>query len=381
MKIIIAPDSFKESLSALDVARAIERGFKQVFPTADYHLVPMADGGEGTVDALVDATGGNKMQLEVTGPLGNRVLAQYGMLGDGSNTAVIEMASASGLHLVPQNLRNPLLTTSFGTGELIRHALDKGARRFILGLGGSATNDGGAGMLQALGARLLDNQHQSLAVGGAALQQLAHIELDGLHPALAQSEIQVACDVDNPLCGIRGASHIFGPQKGADKQRVLQLDKALGQLAQVVSSQSPDKAHMALLPGTGAAGGMGYAMVALLGARLTPGVELVVNALDLDNVIKGGSLVITGEGRIDGQTVYGKTPMGVLNAANRQQVPCIALAGCLGQDADAIKAHGMKAIFPILPASVTLEQALATGAANLERTAANVAALLSLQPT
>lgn len=387
MKIVIAPDSFKESLSALEVARAIEKGFKREFPDAQYHIVPMADGGEGTVDALVDATGGQLVQVDVTGPLGNGVNARYGILGDNtpssnhseaSRSAIIEMASASGLHLVPQNLRDPLLTTSFGTGELIAHALDQGVRHLILGLGGSATNDGGAGMLQALGAKLLNARGQSLPHGGEALLELAAIDLSGLHPALSQTRIDVACDVDNPLCGIRGASHIFGPQKGASPEMVQKLDKALGQFAHVVSHHSPDKAHMPLLPGTGAAGGMGYAMVALLGASLTPGVELVIKALDLDSVIAGADLVITGEGRIDGQTVYGKTPMGVLSTANRHNVPCIALAGCLGQEADAIKAHGMKAIFPILPASVSLEQALATGAANLERTATNVAGIIRL---
>ncbi|MCL2913208.1 glycerate kinase [Shewanella corallii] len=387
MKIVIAPDSFKESLSALEVARAIEKGFKREFPDADYQIVPMADGGEGTVDALVDATGGKLVHLDVTGPLGNRVQARYGILGDNgassadkinAATAIIEMASASGLHLVPQNLRDPLLTSSFGTGELIRDALDKGVRHLILGLGGSATNDGGAGMLQALGAELLNAQGQSLPAGGEALLELAAIDLSELHPALKQTRIDVACDVDNPLCGIRGASHIFGPQKGATQEMVHLLDKALGQFAHVVCHQWPDKAPMALLPGTGAAGGMGYAMVALLDASLTPGVELVITALDLDAAITGANLVITGEGRIDGQTVYGKTPMGVLNTAKRHNVPCIALAGCLGQEADAIKAHGMKAIFPIVPASVTLEQALATGAANLERTAANVAGMMRL---
>lgn len=378
MKFIIAPDSFKESLTALEVARAIEAGFRQVFPDADYQLVPMADGGEGTVDALVDATVGRKIQLEVTGPLGLPVQAEYGLLGDNSDTAVIEMASASGLHLVPPEQRNPLLTTSFGTGELIAHALDMGVRKLILGLGGSATNDAGAGMLQALGAKLLDKDGQPIPRGGEALLALNHIDLSGLDPALMSCLIQVACDVDNPLCGSRGASHIFGPQKGATAAMVNTLDMALGQLSGVVAKQYPDKAGLELIPGTGAAGGMGYAMVALLGATLTPGVELVTDALRLEDCIQGADLVITGEGRIDGQTVFGKTPMGVLNCAKRQQVPCIALAGCLGQDAEAIIALGMKAIFPILPASVSLEQALATGRENLTRTAANLAAMLAI---
>ncbi|QDF66652.1 glycerate kinase [Shewanella sp. SNU WT4] len=387
MKIVIAPDSFKESLSALDVACAIETGFKQVFPDAEYIKVPMADGGEGTVNAMVDATAGSRRTIEVTGPLGNKVMATYGILGSAgqhnnhsatSKRAIIEMAAASGLHLVPMENRNPYITTSFGTGELIADALNSGVRHIILGLGGSATNDGGAGMLQALGVVLKDRFGQTLAPGGAALMQLASIDISGLHPALAECQIEVACDVDNPLCGERGASHVFGRQKGASPAMVDKLDNALASFAAIVSHHFPQTADMSTLAGAGAAGGMGYAMVSLLGASLTPGVQLVTTAVALASHMPGATLVITGEGRIDAQTVSGKTPMGVLNVANDYQVPCIALCGCLGVDADKIKALGMQAIFPIVPASVSLEQALATGTSNLIRTAANVAALLKL---
>ncbi|MBV7316576.1 glycerate kinase [Shewanella sp. NIFS-20-20] len=382
MKIVIAPDSFKESLSALEVANAIEIGFKQVFPEADYIKVPMADGGEGTVDAMVDATAGSRRQVEVTGPIGERIMATYGLLGQNEQhsapRAIIEMASASGIHLVPMASRNPYITSSIGTGELIKDALDHGVRHIILGLGGSATNDGGAGMLQALGAILLDQHQRPLSAGGAALSQLVSVDVSNLHPALADCQIDVACDVDNPLCGERGASYIFGPQKGASPAMVEKLDKALAHFAAVVASQYPATQGLAQLAGAGAAGGMGFAVVSLLGAKLAPGVDLVKRAVNLEHAIAGASLVITGEGRIDGQTVYGKTPMGVLNVANDYKVPCIALAGCLGSDADKIKAQGMQAIFPIVPASVTLEQALATGEQNLIRTAANLAAIIKL---
>lgn len=377
MKIIIAPDSFKESLTALEAARAIQAGFSQVFPDAHYLLVPMADGGEGTVTAMVDATKGRFIDCHVTGPLGQSVQARYGLLGQ-RDIAVIEMAEASGLHHVAANQRNPTLTTSYGTGELILDAIKRGVRHIILGLGGSATNDGGAGMLQALGAKLLDIDGQALPAGGLALQQLAQLDLSALHPALAHCRIDVACDVDNPLCGIRGASQVFGPQKGATPAMIPQLDKALGQLASVVAAQFPDRAHMQLLPGAGAAGGMGYALVSLLGAQLLPGVELVINAVNLRAAVNGADLVITGEGRIDGQTVYGKTPMGVLNVAKQNAVPCIALAGSLGQDADAIVQQGMQAVIPIMPAPMPLTQALVQARENLTRTAASCAALLKL---
>ncbi|MGB0782078.1 MAG: glycerate kinase [Marinomonas sp.] len=380
MKIVIAPDSFKESLTALDVANAIEAGFRQVFPRADYLKVPMADGGEGTVQSMVDATQGHFIDLEVTGPLGNRVMAQYGILGavDGQEptTAVIEMASASGLHLVPREQRDPRYTTSFGTGELIKDALNRGIKHIILGLGGSATNDAGVGLAQALGIQFLDENHQELPFGGMALAQLSHVDASQAHPLLSECRFDVACDVDNPLCGERGASAIFGPQKGATPEMVSLLDKTLEHFADVLV-QSGFADHR-LDAGAGAAGGMGLGAKVFLSAMLKPGIEIVIETVGLASSLQGADLVITGEGRIDGQTVFGKTPMGVLKQANENGVPAIGIAGSLGKDAEAILAHGMLAIFPIIPALDSLDNVLTQGEQNLITTARNVAAAIKL---
>lgn len=380
MKIVIAPDSFKESLTALDVANAIEAGFRQVFPRADYLKVPMADGGEGTVQSMVDATQGHFIDLEVTGPLGNRVMAQYGILGavDGQEptTAVIEMASASGLHLVPREQRDPRYTTSFGTGELIKDALNRGIKHIILGLGGSATNDAGVGLAQALGIQFLDENHQELPFGGMALAQLSHVDASQAHPLLSECRFDVACDVDNPLCGERGASAIFGPQKGATPEMVSLLDKTLEHFADVLV-QSGFADHR-LDAGAGAAGGMGLGAKVFLSAMLKPGIEIVIETVGLASSLQGADLVITGEGRIDGQTVFGKTPMGVLKQANENGVPAIGIAGSLGKDAEAILAHGMLAIFPIIPALDSLDNVLTQGEQNLITTARNVAAVIKL---
>ncbi|GGB64169.1 glycerate kinase [Shewanella inventionis] len=384
MKIVIAPDSFKESLSALEVANAIEQGFKHVFPKAEYCKVPMADGGEGTVQAMVDATGGKIVTCRVTGPLGEPVEAFYGILGqpdtNSRRTAVIEMAAASGLHLVPTTQRNPLLTTSFGVGELIADALNNGIKHIILGLGGSATNDAGAGMIQALGAKLTDVNGHDIAMGGAALATLHNVDLELLHPSINECTIDVACDVDNPLCGPRGASAIFGPQKGASSDMVEQLDQALAHFANVINRQ--DSPHIKLgcehQAGAGAAGGMGFGVMALLAATLKPGVDIVTETVQLAKHCQDADLVITGEGRLDGQTVFGKTPMGVLNVAKRYNVPVIGIAGCLGDDAGAIVQQGMTAIFPIIPSLQPLEQVLAEAQTNLTHTAQNIAAVWSL---
>ncbi|GGP82231.1 glycerate kinase [Shewanella ulleungensis] len=388
MKIVIAPDSFKESLSALEVANAIEQGFKQIFPNAQYCKVPMADGGEGTVQAMVDATGGHIVERRVTGPLGTPVNAFYGILGqpnaNGHHTAVIEMAAASGLHLVPSTQRNPLLSTSFGVGELIADALNQGIKHIILGLGGSATNDAGAGMMQALGAKLTDVTGANIKFGGAALATLHNIDIQSLHPNISDCTIEVACDVDNPLCGPRGASAIFGPQKGASAVMVEQLDQALAHFANVINRQQTPQITLGCeyQAGAGAAGGMGFGVMALLAASLKPGVEIVTQSVGLEKHCQDADLVITGEGRIDGQTVYGKTPMGVLNVAKRYNVPTIAIAGCLGDNADAIIQQGMIAIFPIIPAVQSLEQVLSDAQLNLTNTAQNIAAVwsLSLKP-
>ncbi|MCB5162496.1 glycerate kinase [Marinomonas algarum] len=380
MKIVIAPDSFKESLTALKVAEAIEVGFRQVLPQAEYIKVPMADGGEGTVQSMVDATQGQTIDLEVTGPLGNKVMAQYGILGATAGrlptTAVIEMASASGLHLVPRDQRDPRYTTSFGTGELIKDALDRGIKHIILGLGGSATNDAGIGLAQALGIQCQDDKHQALPFGGMAITQLRHIDVSQAHPLLADCRVEVACDVDNPLCGDRGASAIFGPQKGATPEMVVTLDNALGHFADVLVQQGfPD---YRLEAGVGAAGGMGLAAKAFLNAQLKPGIEIVMDTVGLNDILQGADLVITGEGRMDGQTVFGKTPMGVLKKALVNKVPTIGIAGCLGQDAEAILDQGMVAIFPIIPTLDTLDTVLAQAEKNLINTSYNIASMLKL---
>ena len=375
MKIVIAPDSYKESLSALEVAQAVEAGFRQVFPDADYVLVPVADGGEGTVDAMVAATGGRKETVTVSGSLGEPVEAFYGLTGDG-DTAVIEMAAASGLALVPPDRRNPLLTNSRGTGELIRAALDAGARRFILGIGGSATNDGGAGMVQALGVRLLDLEGRELDGSGGDLARLERIDVSALDPRLAECRIEVACDVDNPLTGARGASAVFGPQKGATPEMVQALDANLARLARIVERDLG--VAVDAVPGAGAAGGMGAAMLAFFGATLKPGIEIVTAAVDLDDHVRDADLVITGEGRIDFQTVHGKTPIGVARVAKRHGKPVIGIAGSLGAEVGVVHAHGIDAVFSVLGKPCTLDEALRDAAANVELTARNVAAVLRI---
>lgn len=375
MKIVIAPDSFKESLTAMAVANEIEAGFREIFPHAEYRKLPVADGGEGTVQAMIDASGGKLVKLEVCGPLGEPVAAFYGLMGDGQ-TAVIEMAAASGLELVAPSQRNPLRTTSYGTGQLIRNALEAGARRFVLGVGGSATNDGGAGMLQALGGRLLDAAGADLPAGGGALDKLARIDLSGLDARIADSVFDVACDVSNPLVGSQGASAIFGPQKGATPQMVAQLDDNLRHYASVVARDLGRQ--VADVPGAGAGGGIGAAMMVFLGGRLRPGSEIVTDAVGLDAAVADADLVITGEGRIDGQTVHGKTPVGVARVAQRHGKPVIAIGGSLGAAAAEVHAHGIAAVFGAVSRPCTVEEALAAAAVNVRNAARNIAATLRL---
>lgn len=380
MKIVIAPDSFKESLTAMEVANEIERGFRTVLPNAEYVKMPVADGGEGTVQSMIDATNGSLIWTTVTGPAGDKVNAFYGILGDSyhgcEKTAVIEMAAASGLHLVTGEQRNPLFTTSYGTGELIVDALNRGIKHIIIGLGGSATNDGGAGMAQALGAHLLDINKKPLAPGGAALATLQQIDLTDLHPLLAQCRFEVACDVNNPLCGDYGASAIFGPQKGATSEMVKQLDTALNHYADVIAKAGiKDNRN---LSGVGAAGGMGLGAMAFLGAELKPGIDIVMHTVDLASHIQGANLVITGEGRLDSQTLHGKTPMGVASVANSLNVPVIAIAGCVSDDANILLAHGFSALFSITPRALALAEVLANAKSNLYACSKNVAALYAL---
>ncbi|EQC00566.1 glycerate kinase [Photorhabdus temperata] len=372
MKIVIAPDSFKESLGALQVAEAIEQGFREIYPRAEYIKLPMADGGEGTVESMVAATDGQIIHLSVTGPLNQPVDSFFGVLGDGK-TAVIEMAAASGLHLVSMEKRNPLITTTYGTGELMLAALDKGVSKIILGIGGSATNDGGAGMMQALGARLLDDCGEELRAGGAALSQLAEIDLSGLDSRLGQTEIIVACDVSNPLCGEFGASAVFGPQKGATPEMVKELDAALRHYGEKIEFLT--KVKVIDVPGTGAAGGMGASLLGWLKAKLKPGIDIVISTLELEKVVQGADLVITGEGRMDSQTVYGKTPIGVARVAKKYAIPTIALVGGMSQDYNVVHEHGLDAVFSIMPGVCSLSDALACGHPNLRVTARNVAAV------
>lgn len=373
MKIVIAPDSWKESLTALEVANAIEDGFRQIFPDAEMIKIPMADGGEGTVEAMVAATQGRIVNLSVTGPLGEPVDAFYGLSGN-EQQAFIEMAAASGLESVPAARRDPRITTSWGTGELIRHALDAGVRHIIIGLGGSATNDGGAGMVQALGAGLLDAHGEQIAFGGEALRQLERIDLTQLDPRLAECRIEVACDVTNPLTGNDGATAVFGPQKGATPEMVQQLDRALAHYGKVIE-RDLDKSVMTL-QGGGAAGGMGVALYAFCGADLRQGIEIVTQALGLDDAVRAADLVITGEGRIDSQTIHGKVPIGVARVAKRYQLPVIGIAGSLTADVEVVYDHGLDAIFSVIPRICTLDDALVNAAENLRMTARNIAAVI-----
>jgi glycerate kinase len=375
MRIIVAPDSYKGSVSALGVAEAIERGIHAVFPEAEVLKVPIADGGEGTVEALVAATGGRLEHSEVPGPLGEPVQAVWGVLGDGQ-TAVIEMAAASGLPLVPKALRDPRITSTAGTGWLLKAALDAGLRKVVIGIGGSATNDGGTGLARALGARFLDAQGQPLPQGGAALALLDRIDLAGLDPRLLETEIMVACDVDNPLTGPRGASAVYGPQKGATPAMVQELDLALGVFAQVASRTTGR--DVALLPGAGAAGGLGAGLLFFTPARLRPGVEIVLEATGFEAMVTDADLVITGEGRTDAQTAMGKAPVGVAAVAQRHQVPVVCLSGGLGEGADEVLSRGIGALASIVPQPMSLEACVSQGAELIEAAAARVCRLLQV---
>ena len=360
MKIVIAPDSFKGSLSALEVCSAAAHGIGALHRGIETVCVPMADGGEGTVQSLVDATGGSLRTVTVQGPLGEPVAAVYGLLGDGV-TAVIEMAAASGLPLVPPQLRNPLHTTTFGTGELIKAALDAGARKLIVGIGGSATTDAGLGMASALGARFLDAAGEPVSTTGAGLLKLAHIDLAALDPRLREAQIRVACDVDNPLYGPRGAAHVYGPQKGANPEIVEQLDRGLQQFAAVVARDLGR--DLARMPGAGAAGGLGAGLVAFCGGSLEPGVQIVIDTVGLREKMAGADLCLTGEGRLDAQTAFGKTPKGVADVAAETGVPVIAFGGSVALDAEHL--HDLfAAVFSICNQPLSLAEAMEPGTAS-----------------
>jgi glycerate kinase len=375
MKFVLAPDSFKESMTAKEAAEAMERGIRKVVPHADTVLVPMADGGEGTVQSLVDCTGGKIVEVLVTGPKGEKVEAMFGILGDG-DAAVIEMASASGIHLVKREERDPLVTTTYGTGELIKAALDMGVKRILIGIGGSATNDGGAGMLQALGAKLLDKEGRELSFGGGALNKLYKIDLSGLDRRLKDIVIEAACDVTNPLTGKTGASHVFGPQKGASPDMIEILEENLVHYAEVIRKEL--NIDIENVPGAGAAGGLGAGLMAFLNAELKRGVDLVIKYTDLEEKIKDSDYVFTGEGSIDSQTVFGKTPFGVSTTAKKYNIPVIAFAGRIGEGIEVLYDKGINSVVGIMKGAASIEEALKHGPDNLERTAENITRILVL---
>lgn len=372
--IVLAPDSFKESMTAKEVCEAMERGIKKGNPNVTCIHVPMADGGEGTMQSLVDATGGTVHTVTVTGPLGDQVEASYGISGDGS-TGVLEMASASGIHLVPIAQRNPLVTTTYGTGELIKACLDHGVSRLLIGIGGSATNDGGAGVVQALGGKLLDAEGKELAFGGGELGRLARLDLSGFDPRLQDVEVEVACDVTNPLCGETGASHVFGPQKGAKPEMIEQLDRSLRHYAGVMKQQLGK--DIIDYPGAGAAGGLGGGLMVFLNGTLKKGIDMVVDYTGLEEKVRQADMVWTGEGGMDFQTQYGKTPFGVARVAKKHGKPVVALAGRVGDGIDVLYDQGMDAIFGIMPGAATLSEALANGVQNVERTSENIVRLMA----
>ena len=373
--IVLAPDSFKESMTAKEVCEAMERGIRKANSQIRCIHVPMADGGEGTMQSLVDATGGRVYSKEVVGPLGNNVVAEYGILGNGE-IGVIEMASASGIHLVDSEKRNPLITTTFGTGQLIKACLDKGVKKLLIGIGGSATNDGGAGFIQALGGRLLDENGDDLSYGGGALAKLHTIDLSNLDERLKYVSVEVACDVNNPLCGKEGASYVFGPQKGATREMIEILDQNLSHYAEVIKEQlGKDVISKA---GAGAAGGLGAGLMAFLDVKLKSGIEMVIEYANLEEKVRYAYMVWTGEGSIDFQTQYGKTPLGVAMIAKKYNKPVIALAGRVGNDIDVLYDKGIDAIFGIMRGVTSIEEALVKGPENVEKTSENIIRLLNI---
>lgn len=375
MKFVLAPDSFKESMTAKEVCQAMENGIRKVLPDAKIISVPMSDGGEGTMDSLIDATNGQKYAVKVTEPLGTPVTAHYGILGD-QKTAIIEMAEASGLSYVPQDKRTPATikkTTTFGTGELINAALKHDVTRVIIGLGGSSTNDGGSGMAQAIGVKFFDhNDHEiTQKLGGGDLKQITRIDTIDINPKIKKTKFLLASDVTNPLTGTNGASYVFGPQKGADQATAKELDENLSHYAKIIGQ------NIAQTPGSGAAGGLGAGLLAFTHAKIYPGVKLVANEVHLAEKIKEADYVFTGEGGTDFQTQFGKTPYGVAQIAKKYDVPVISLAGYIGKGIDHLYDKGFTAIFGILAKAENIDQALKDGPQNVERTTENVVCLIA----
>ena len=355
MKVVVAIDSLKGSLSSMEAGLAIKDGVLAAKPDAEVIVKPLADGGEGTTDALIEGMNGERIDLTVTGPMHTPVAAYYGYLKD-TNTAVMEMASAAGITLVPDEEKNPLLATSYGVGEMIIDALHRGCRNFIIGIGGSVTNDGGLGMLKALGVRFLDENGEDVGEGGQALSKVAIINTSNMNPLLKECQIQVACDVNNPLCGENGSTYVYGPQKGVTEDIKEQLDKDMAHFAKVTSETLGN--DYALTPGAGAAGGLGYAFLAYTGASLTPGIELILNAVGLEKELSGADVVVTGEGRLDFQTAMGKAPVGVARLAKKYNAKVIAFAGSVTKEATACNKEGIDAFFPILRGVSTLAEAM-----------------------
>lgn len=355
MKVFIAMDSFKGSLSSSDSSKAVTEGIQEVYPDVEVVTMRLADGGEGTVQALVEATGGRYVKTVVTGPLKEQVEAEYGILG-GDRIAVIEVAAACGLPLVPEGGRNPLLTTTYGVGELILDAVQQGCREFIIGLGGSATNDAGAGMLQALGYRFLDQGGKEVTMGGYGLQNIRSIDVSNANPVLQECTFRIACDVDNPLYGPEGAAYVFGPQKGATPEMIKILDNGLQSFAQAALYEL--EINLQKIPGAGAAGGLGAAFAGFLKGQMQSGVELVLELTQMEEKMRGAEWVITGEGKLDGQTSRGKAPLGVAKLASQSSIPVIALAGGVTPEAKELNAHGVAAYFSIVTRPMSLDEAM-----------------------
>ena len=369
MKFVLATDSFKESMTSIEACNVMEKAIKKIKSDAEVIKVPMADGGEGTVEALVNSTGGTFVYTEVLNPLGEKIKASYGILGD-KKTAVIEMAKASGIELIKREDRNPLITTTYGTGQLIKHALENGIKHLVIGIGGSATNDGGCGMLQALGVKLLDKDNNEISFGGGSLDKIEKIDVSEIYEGINDVTFEVACDVTNPFVGPTGASFIFGPQKGADSEMVQLLDNNLKHFADKIKETL--NIEIAHAPGAGAAGGLGGALLAFLNAELKSGIELVIKYTNLEEKVQGADYVFTGEGAIDGQTIFGKTPVGVSKVAKKFNIPTIAFGGKVSDDADNLFEEGIIALFSIMRGVESLDDALRNGAHNLEKTVENV---------
>ena len=355
MKVVVAIDSLKGSLSSIEAGNTIKSAILSVKPDASVIVKPLADGGEGTTDAFIEGLGGEKTELSVTGPLGAPVNAYYGYLPQ-TNTAIMEMASAAGITLIPENKKNPLLATTYGVGEMIRHAIGKGCRNFIIGIGGSATNDGGIGMLKALGYSFLDENGQDIGEGGQALSKVMSIDASHICPELSECNFQVACDVNNPLCGSNGATYIYGPQKGVTEEMKEELDRGMAHFAQITEHVLNN--HFSEAEGAGAAGGLGFALLSYLNARLTPGIELILEAIELEKELQDADIVITGEGRLDHQTAMGKAPVGVARLAKKYGARVMAFAGSVTKDAGACNDAGIDAFFPIVRGVTTLEEAM-----------------------